>query len=46
MGLVMTNLEPLNYLDDLILDKQIFTLRKVGRKHMTYIELWRAWLEN
>jgi len=42
----MTNLEPLNYLEDLILDKQIFTLQKVGRKNMTYIELWRSWLNS
>ena len=33
-------------LDSALLDKWIFTLKRVGRKNMTAEELWRDWLIN
>jgi hypothetical protein len=33
-------------LDEMLLDKWIFTLRRVGRKQMTGYELWQSWIEN
>jgi len=33
-------------LDQMLLDKWIFTLRKVGRKNMTGLELWEAWINS
>lgn len=31
-------------LDDMLLDKQIYTLTRVGRKLMTGQQLWECWL--
>jgi hypothetical protein len=32
-------------LDDMLLDKWIYTLTRVGRKHMTQYQLWQSWIE-
>ena len=31
-------------LEEALLDKYIFTLRVVGRKHLSSEQLWRLWL--
>lgn len=31
-------------LESLLLDKQAFTLQRVGRRNMTAYELWWSWL--
>jgi len=33
-------------LNDMQLDFQIFKLRKVGRKNMSQLELWRSWIKS
>jgi hypothetical protein len=33
-----------NWIDEALLDFQIYKLRRVGRKHMTQYELWRGWI--
>ena len=42
----MKNLTNETLLDEMLLDKWIFTLTRVGRKNMTAQELWRAWLND
>jgi len=41
----LSNLTNENLLESLLLDKQAFTLQRVGRRNMTALELWTAWLE-
>lgn len=41
----MTNLEPLNWLEDAQLNLITYRLNRVGRKNMTNHQLWREWLE-
>lgn len=31
-------------IDTALLDKQIYTLRVVGRRHLTAYQLWEMWL--
>lgn len=31
-------------LDDMLLDFWIYKLRRVGRRHMSAEDLWRAWI--
>ena len=33
-------------LDEMLLDKWIYTLTRVGRKNMTAQELWQAWIHD
>jgi hypothetical protein len=38
-------LEPTNLLDEANEDLRLYRLKRVGRQHMTFYELWREWLE-
>ena len=38
-------LEPLNYLDEANEDLRIYRLRRVGRRHLSFEQMWREWLE-